>query len=64
MNPHHPGEVLRERADLPDTPHAARMAGVRARVRAARRRRALAAFACVAPALAGISRRARRASGR
>lgn len=47
-------EVLRDRAELPDSSHEARMAGVRARVSATRRRRAVAGVACVVLALVGI----------
>jgi len=47
-------EVLRDRAELPDSAHEARMAGVRARVSATRRRRAVAGVACVVLALVGI----------
>ncbi|MGW6447369.1 hypothetical protein [Lentzea sp. NPDC055074] len=47
-------EVLRERADLADSSHEARMAGVRARVSATRRRRAVAGVAGVVLALVGI----------
>lgn len=47
-------EVLRDRADLTDSSHEARMAGVRARVTAARRRRAVAGVAAVVLALVGI----------
>ncbi|MDX3663137.1 hypothetical protein PV646_38080 [Streptomyces sp. ID05-26A] len=47
-------EVLRDRADLTDSSHEARMAGVRARVAATRRRRAVAGVAAVVLALVGI----------
>ncbi|WP_439657426.1 hypothetical protein ACSHWB_34225 [Lentzea sp. HUAS TT2] len=47
-------EVLRDRAELPDSSHEARMAGVRARVSAAKRRRAVLAVAGVVLALVGI----------
>jgi hypothetical protein len=47
-------EVLHARAELPDSSHEARMAGVRARVAATRRRRAVAGVACVVLALVGI----------
>src|SRR5690349_14788675 len=47
-------EVLHERAELADSSHEARMAGVRARVSATRRRRAAAGVACVVLALVGI----------
>ncbi|MFD5826145.1 hypothetical protein [Lentzea sp. NPDC060358] len=47
-------EVLRDRAQLPDSPHEARMAGVRARVSSTRRKRAVAGAACVVLALVGI----------
>jgi hypothetical protein len=50
-------EVLHERAELTDPSHEAheaRMAGVRARVSATRRRRAVAGVACVVLALVGI----------
>ncbi|MGW4210423.1 hypothetical protein ACWEIJ_20710 [Lentzea sp. NPDC004789] len=47
-------EVLHARAELPDSAHDARMAGVRARVAATRRRRAVAGVACVVLALVGI----------
>jgi hypothetical protein len=47
-------EVLRDRAELADSSHEARMAGVRARVSATRRRRAVAGVACVVLALVGI----------
>ena len=40
-------EVLRERADLDDTAHDARMAGIRGRIVATRRRLALAGVVCV-----------------
>lgn len=46
-------EVLRDRADLPDTPPDARLTGVRAKVAATRRRRAMAGAACVVLALVG-----------
>lgn len=47
-------EVLRDRAELADSSHEARMSGVRARVSATRRRHAVAAVACVVLALVGI----------
>lgn len=47
-------EVLRDRAELPGSAHEARMAGVRARVAATRRRRAVAGVACVVLAVVGI----------
>lgn len=47
-------EVLRERADVPDPVQQARLAGVRAKVRASRRRRAVAGAACVVLALVGV----------
>lgn len=47
-------EVLRDRAELPDSSHEARMAGVRARVSATRRRRATAGVAAVVLTLVGI----------
>jgi hypothetical protein len=47
-------EVLRDRAELADSSHEARMAGVRARVTAVRRRRAVAGAAFVMLALVGI----------
>ncbi|HEX7306684.1 hypothetical protein [Lentzea sp.] len=47
-------EVLRDRARVDDTAHDARMAGVRARVSATRRRRAVTGVACVVLALVGI----------
>ncbi|MFI6095655.1 hypothetical protein ACIA8G_08890 [Lentzea sp. NPDC051213] len=47
-------EVLRDRAELADSSHEARMAGVRARVSAVRRRRAVVGAACVVLALVGI----------
>lgn len=47
-------EVLRDHAILPDSAHEARMAGVRARVAATRRRRAAAGVACAVLALVGI----------
>ncbi|MCG8927769.1 hypothetical protein [Lentzea sp. CC55] len=47
-------EVLRDRAALADSAHEARMAGVRAKVAAARRRRAVAGVAAVVLALVGI----------
>jgi hypothetical protein len=47
-------EVLHERAELADSSHEARMAGVRARVSATRRRRAVAGVAGVVLALVGI----------
>ncbi|MET9224342.1 hypothetical protein [Lentzea sp. NPDC003310] len=48
------GEVLRSRADVPGSSHDARMAGVRARVVASRRRRAVAGVACLVLALVGL----------
>ncbi|MCX2947073.1 hypothetical protein [Lentzea sp. NEAU-D7] len=47
-------EVLRERAELTDSSHEARMAGVRARVSAGKRRRAVLGVAGVVLALVGI----------
>ncbi|SFQ99821.1 hypothetical protein SAMN04488564_101935 [Lentzea waywayandensis] len=47
-------EVLRDRAELADSSHEARMAGVRARVTAAKQRRAVAGAAFVVLALVGI----------
>lgn len=47
-------EVLRERAEITDSAHEARMAGVRARVSATRRRRAVAGAAGVVLVLVGI----------
>ncbi|MFJ5984564.1 hypothetical protein [Lentzea sp. NPDC092896] len=47
-------EVLRDRAALADSSHEARMAGVRARVAATKRRRAVAGAAFVVLALVGI----------
>lgn len=47
-------EVLRDRAELDDSSHEARMAGVRARVSATRRRRAVAGATLVVLALVGI----------
>lgn len=47
-------EVLRDRAELADSSHEARMAGVRARVTAAKHRRAVAGAAFVVVALVGI----------
>jgi hypothetical protein len=47
-------EVLRERAESPDTPQDARLAGVRAKVTASKRRRAVAGAACVVLALVGL----------
>ncbi|MGW6929962.1 hypothetical protein ACWGE0_07805 [Lentzea sp. NPDC054927] len=47
-------EVLRDRAELADSSHDARMAGIRARVTAARRRRTVAGAAFVVLALVGI----------
>ena len=47
-------EVLRDRAELADSSHEARMAGVRARVTAAKRRRAVAGAAFVVLALVGV----------
>lgn len=47
-------EVLRDRADLADSTHEARMAGVRARVSTTRRRRAVAGAAFAALALVGL----------
>ncbi|MDX8051013.1 hypothetical protein SK571_16625 [Lentzea sp. BCCO 10_0798] len=47
-------EVLRERAEITDSAHEARMAGVRARVSATRRRRAVAGAAGVVLVLIGI----------
>ncbi|RAS69725.1 hypothetical protein C8D87_10124 [Lentzea atacamensis] len=46
-------EVLRDRAELDDSSHEARMAGVRARVSATRRRRAVAGVAFVVLTLVG-----------
>ena len=47
-------EVLRDRAGLADSSHESRMAGVRARVTAAKRRRAVAGAAFVVLALVGV----------
>jgi hypothetical protein len=47
-------EVLRERAEITDSAHEARMAGVRARVTAGKRRRAVLGVAGVVLALVGI----------
>ncbi|MFD9700081.1 hypothetical protein [Lentzea sp. NPDC059081] len=47
-------EVLRDRAEVADASHEARMAGVRARVSATRARRAVAGVACVVLAVVGI----------
>jgi hypothetical protein len=48
------GEVLRDRAELAGSSHEARMAGVRARVSATRRRRAAVGAVCVVLALVDI----------
>ncbi|WP_236594795.1 hypothetical protein [Saccharothrix sp. 6-C] len=53
MNPHDVSDVLHHRAGPPEIPHAARMDGVRARVRRVRRRRAFVAVACAVLALVG-----------
>ncbi|GAA0253910.1 hypothetical protein GCM10010492_63260 [Saccharothrix mutabilis subsp. mutabilis] len=54
MKTHDLSQVFHDHADPPgDTPHAARMAAVRARVRGVRRRRAFVAAACVVLALVG-----------
>jgi hypothetical protein len=46
-------EVLRERADVPDSVQQVRLAGVRAKVRASKRRRAVTGAACVVLAFLG-----------
>jgi hypothetical protein len=47
-------EVLRDRADVPDSVQQVRLAGVRSKVIASRRRRAVAGVACVVLALVGV----------
>ncbi|XVS61773.1 hypothetical protein ACQPYE_26200 [Actinosynnema sp. CA-299493] len=53
MKPNDLGEVLRDRAELPETTHDVRMAALRSRVRKVRRRRAFVAVTCVVLALVG-----------
>lgn len=47
-------EMLRDRAELADTAHDARLVGVKAKMRASKRRRAVAGVACVILAVVGV----------